>query len=88
VVTVGATRITGGITYYSTTAPAWTVGPGGGGNVDGNPGGYIWQAGSSTPPPRRSRVRPATWFGTSMASPHVAAVAALVRAVIAEGRIR
>ncbi|MBP0657031.1 S8 family serine peptidase, partial [Mycobacterium tuberculosis] len=40
VVTVGATRITGGITYYSNYGARVDLsGPGGGGSVDGNPGG-------------------------------------------------
>ncbi|MEG2805477.1 S8 family peptidase, partial [Stenotrophomonas sp.] len=49
VVAVGATRITGGITYYSNYGAAVDLSaPGGGGSVDGNPGGYIWQAISSS----------------------------------------
>jgi serine protease len=88
VVTVGATRITGGITYYSTTAPAWTC-----------PVRAV--AATSTATGRlhladrlQRRHHAGIGYaqlhglgGTSMASPHVAAVAALVQsALIAKGK--
>jgi serine protease len=81
VVAVGATRITGGITYYSNYGAAVDLSaPGGGGSVDGNPGGYIWQAiSSSTTSPELGTSDYGGKGGTSMSSPHVAAVAALVQ---------
>jgi serine protease len=89
VVAVGATRITGGITYYSNYGPAVDLSaPGGGGSVDGNPGGFVWQAvSSSTTSPELGTSTYGGKGGTSMSSPHVAAVAALVQsALIANNR--
>ncbi|CTP91611.1 extracellular serine protease [Xanthomonas translucens pv. arrhenatheri LMG 727] len=88
VIAVGATRITGGIAYYSNYGAVVDLsGPGGGGSVDGNPGGYIWQNGySGETTPTSGTYNYMGLGGTSMASPHVAAVAALVQsAVIASG---
>ena len=88
-VTVGATRITGGITYYSNYGTRVDLsGPGGGGSVDGNPGGYVWQSGSdAATTPQSGSYSYMGMGGTSMASPHVAAVAALVQsALIAKGK--
>ncbi len=88
VIAVGATRITGGIAYYSNYGAAVDLsGPGGGGSVDGNPGGFVWQNGySGATTPTSGNYTYMGMGGTSMASPHVAAVAALVQsAVIAAG---
>jgi len=59
-------------------------GPGGGGSVDGNPGGYVWQAGyDGATTPTSGAYSYMGMGGTSMASPHVAAVGALVQGALA-----
>nr|WP_267472951.1 S8 family peptidase [Stenotrophomonas rhizophila] len=85
VVSVGATRITGGIASYSNFGTVVDLsGPGGGGSVDGNPGGYVWQSGyDGTTTPTSGAYSYMGMGGTSMASPHVAAVAALVQGALA-----
>ena len=89
VIAVGANRITGGIASYSNYGTVVDLsGPGGGGGVDGNPGGYVWQAGyDGATTPTSGAYSYMGMAGTSMASPHVAAVAAMVQgAVTAAGR--
>ena len=85
VIAVGATRITGGIASYSNYgAKVDLSGPGGGGSVDGNPNGYVWQLGySGLTTPTSGSYTYMGMAGTSMASPHVAAVVALVQGALA-----
>jgi serine protease len=81
VITVGATRISGGRAGYSNFGKRVDLSaPGGGG--EGIPFGYVWQTlnDSATSPELGSPVY-GGMTGTSMAAPHVAATVALMQSV-------
>ncbi|OAX54182.1 S8 family serine peptidase [Xanthomonas graminis] len=82
VISVGATRRNGGRTSYSSYGTRVDIAaPGGGGDIDGNANGYIFQVinGGSQRPTGEWEIR--GMAGTSMASPHVAAAVAMVQSV-------
>ncbi|AXM16116.1 MULTISPECIES: S8 family peptidase [Xanthomonas] len=88
VITVGATRITGGITFYSNFGSVVDLsGPGGGQDQDTGNGGWdglVLSTGySGKTTPTSGQYKYLGYAGTSMASPHVAAVAALVQSSLA-----
>lgn len=88
VISVGAAGITGARAYYSNYGDKIDLAGPGGGVVDGNPDGYVWQAGNdSDTSPELGGPTYVGMAGTSMAAPHVAAVAALVQStVVAAGQ--
>ncbi|MBG3851297.1 S8 family peptidase [Xanthomonas sp. WHRI 8391] len=98
VVSVAATRLTGGLAYYSNFGSLIDLAaPGGGARdlatdtlYDGPIGSWIWQTGytgKTTPNSGQFAYIGPGFAGTSMASPHVAGTAALVQsALIADGK--
>lgn len=88
VISVGATGITGAKAGYSNWGARIDLSaPGGGGAADGNPNGYIWQVLNNGDKGPTTQWVLGGMAGTSMASPHVAAVAAMVQgALVANNR--
>lgn len=83
VITVGATGYTGARSSYSNYGPAVTLAAPGGDAVDANDdNNYVWSLGNSglqAPVASPAGDRTVGMQGTSMASPHVAAVVALMQ---------
>lgn len=91
VIAVGATGYTGARASYSNYGPVVALSAPGGDDVDADSNNnYIWSLGNSglqTPDPSPAGDRTIGMQGTSMASPHVAAVVALMQsAAAAAGR--
>ena len=82
VISVGATRVNGGRASYSSYGTRVDIAaPGGGGGVDGNPNGYIFQVVNASTQGPTGEWQIGGMAGTSMASPHVAAAVAMVQSV-------
>ncbi|SBV86116.1 S8 family serine peptidase [Xanthomonas graminis] len=82
VISVGATRINGGRASYSSYGTRVDIAaPGGGGDIDGDPNGYIFQVVNAGKQGPTGDWEIRGMIGTSMASPHVAAAVAMVQSV-------
>jgi serine protease len=82
VISVGASRVNGGRASYSNYGTRVDIAaPGGGGDVDGNPNGYIFQVLNGGTQSPTSDWQIGGMAGTSMASPHVAAAVAMVQSI-------
>lgn len=81
VISVGATGFNGGKTYYSNYGARVDLSAPGG-NAEQNNNGWIWQVVNSGTQGPTSEWKTLGLVGTSMASPHVAAAAAMVQSVV------